>query len=108
MKSFSSSYLIDPRNKAALLILIREDLKSQKVFDQLSSLGLEDTFYQSDLTEIILNEVGLSPESEEDQYFYHTLVRQYAQRVTIDQKKLDELTVEILIKLLERFNNHSR
>jgi hypothetical protein len=87
--------------KELVTILIREDLKSQKVFDSLRALGLEDPFYQCDLTEIILSEVGLNAESEKDQYFYNRLVKDFSQRVTNNPQQLNDLADELLSKLRE-------
>lgn len=98
INAFSSSLQVDE----VLLILIREDLKSQKVFDHLRALGLEDIFYQSDLAEIILKAVGLNAESEKDLDFYYCLVKEFAPQVTGNQQELNRLVGELFLRLMGR------
>lgn len=85
--------------------LICEDLKSQKIFNHLRALGLEDTFYQCDLSEIVLKEAGLNADSEKNQYFYFRLVKELASRVTPNQQHLNELAGELLFRLMEKKNS---
>jgi len=95
----------DGFEKTLITILICEDLKSQKVFNHLRALGLEDTFYQCDLSEIVLKEVGLNTESEKNQYLYFRLVKELASRVTPNQQHLNELASELLFRLIEKKRN---
>ena len=88
--------------KDLVTALIREDLKSQKVFNHLRALGLEDTFYQCDLSEIVLKEIGLTAESGKNQYHYFRLVKELASRVTANQQHLNELAGELLFRLIEK------
>lgn len=64
------------------LYLIMEELKSRKFFNTLRTVGLDDAFYQADLSGPILNAFGLTDESNETMDGYYRIMEKYAEGVT--------------------------
>lgn len=75
------------------ILLIQEQLKSNKLFSTLSQLGIETAFYQANLTELIAGAVGLGVDSKIDYGFCYRLLMQHSKRVVEDADELyDEAT----------------
>lgn len=64
-----------------ILLLIGEELKSHKFFSALRKLGLDDAFYQTDLSTYILNYTGFDAEQDAvvDRYFH--LLSHYSEQL---------------------------
>lgn len=64
-----------------ILLLIGEELKSYKFFTTLRQLGLDDAFYQTDLSTYILIHTGFDAEQDDvvDRYFH--LLSHYSERL---------------------------
>ena len=69
-------------SKDLALLLIGEELKSHKFFSTLRTLGLDDAFYQTDLSSFILASVNLNDESNETLDFYFALLEKHSQCIT--------------------------
>jgi hypothetical protein len=70
------------------LMLITEELKNRKLFDDLRWLGYYHVFYRSDLIEIIMLSIGLNPEVSLQRSFCHTLLDRHSQRIVESRREL--------------------
>jgi hypothetical protein len=78
----------EPLASSIIIHLIREELKSRRFFEALRELGLDDSFYQTDLLEIIMAGMGLPLNSEECYSYCHGLMRRHSARVAQDTGEL--------------------
>jgi hypothetical protein len=79
---------IQPSSDTATIHLVREELKSRRFFEGLRDLGLDDAFYQTDLLDLIMARLGLSPESQEQYSFCVSLLQKHSARVNQDADEL--------------------
>lgn len=63
------------------LYLIREELKNRKFFNTLREAGIDDCFYQADLSTAILEVVGIDDKTDETYYYYSDLVDYCATKI---------------------------
>ena len=83
----------DPAARHVTIILIREELKNRKLFEDLHWLNYHSTFYKSDLLDIIMDVIGLDRRSSMHRSLCHTLLDRHSQRVVESMKELtDEAT----------------
>lgn len=77
-----------PTGEKAIIQLVREELKSRHFFEALRDLGLDDAFYQTDLLDLIMASLDLSPERQEQYTFCADLLRKHSARVTQNHDEL--------------------
>lgn len=82
------------------LCLIKEELKSRKFFNTLRSLGLDNSYYQPHLDELILSYVGLNDELDETFDFYYSVMEKYSASINKDEKSMMGEAVEVYIELM--------
>jgi len=82
-----------------LLFLIKEDLKSRKFFDGLRELGLDDAWYGSELSTLIIAYAGLDNESDADNDFYYHLMCRHLQFQN-DRESLMQCAVNVYTELM--------
>ena len=93
--------LTPPTAEEVVIHLIREELKSQRFFEGLRELGLDDAFYQTDLLELIMTGVGMPVESMEHQAFCYNLLKRHSARVTQDASALIDEAKRVYCILVE-------
>jgi DNA-binding XRE family transcriptional regulator len=86
MEDFSIS--LDAFTEKAMIFLIREELKSRKLFGGLRDLGLDDDVYQADLLEVIMPCIGFSWDAPKQYDFCNSLLRKHSTRVAPDCAEL--------------------
>jgi hypothetical protein len=74
-----------PAKTELTLYLIKEELKSHKFFSGLRNLGLDDCYYHTELSPIILANMELNDETNETMDFYFALLDKYSQRFEPDR-----------------------
>jgi len=74
----------------AIIYLIREELKSRKLFGGLRDLGFDDDFYCADLLEIIMPWIGYSWDLPEQYDFCNDLIEKHSALVVLDGSELLE------------------
>jgi hypothetical protein len=84
-----------PAKTELTLYLIKEELKSHKFFSGLRNLGLDDSYYHTDLSPIILANLGLNDETNETIDFYFALLDKYSQYIEPDRDR-DSIMKEAL------------
>lgn len=96
-----------PNNETLALFLIGEELKSRRVFNTLQALGLENSYYQPHLDEMILRCVGLTDDSNETFEFYSSAMDGGAGRIGIKQLEVCEEAKRVYEKLTSRASTGS-
>ncbi|MCZ8217061.1 MAG: hypothetical protein O9262_12515 [Cyclobacteriaceae bacterium] len=89
-----------PTHEELLLYLIAQDLKSRKFFDGLRDLGLDDDYYQADLSELVLIYMGLSTLSDEPGDLYYSLLGKYTENLPADKEALQKASHAVYQSLL--------
>jgi hypothetical protein len=72
----------------AIIYLIREELKSRKLFGGLRDLGFDDDFYQTDLLEIIMPWIGFYWDQPDEYDFCNGLLEKHSALVVLDGAEL--------------------
>ncbi|GCC52430.1 hypothetical protein SanaruYs_26670 [Chryseotalea sanaruensis] len=85
--------------------LIKEELKSRKVFNTLRNLGLDGCPYQPHVDELIIKLLGFDMESDQAYDFCYQLFENHAENI-IDDTSLTEQTKLIYLKLSQATKNH--
>jgi len=70
------------------LLLIAEELKNRKLFEDLRWLGYYHVFYRSDLVELIMLAIGLKPDLALQRSLCQTLLDRHSQRVVESRREL--------------------
>jgi hypothetical protein len=70
------------------LLLIQEELKNRKLFDDLHLINYHNAFYRSNLIDIIMLAMGLKPESSLQRSTCQVLLDRHSQRVVADAREL--------------------
>jgi len=99
-KTIKTSLLKFPEQTELLLLLIKEELKSAKLFNGLAKLGLEDCYYQPNLSNIILTQAGFDDCPDELMNFYVALVDKYSERIENDDEVILQQAMELYSELM--------
>lgn len=91
-----------PSNETLALFLIGEELKSRRFFNTLQALGLDNSYYQPHLDEMILRCVGLTDESNETFEFYSAVIDEGAGRIGVKQEEVSEEAKMVYERLMTR------
>jgi hypothetical protein len=94
------SHQVLPDNIQIILALIGEELKSYKFFNSLREIGLDDSFYQSNLSSLILSKAGFYEESDEVSDYYFNLLSRYSQQLEPKDASVKQQALEVYLDLL--------
>jgi hypothetical protein len=89
-----------PASLDLTLYLIREDLKSQKLFGIIDKLGMGDCPYQPHLGKAVLAQLDLDDGSDEIYQFYFKLVENRSKKINGDRKSLMKQTMKVYVVLV--------
>ena len=89
-----------PPETQLVLYLIREELKSRRMFQALHEIGLDDCFYQADFSTLILDSVGLGDESNETSDFYFSVMEKHSQKVEPDERAITQRSLMAYTELM--------
>lgn len=84
-----------------LLCLIREKLKSRKLFYGLSKVGLDDCFLQVHLDFVIMDLLGMNDGTDETYAIYDAIVEKHARRIVDSKESIERQARKVYDKLLE-------
>lgn len=90
---------VTPAKFKLILLLLGEELKSCKFFSTLRQLGLDDTFYQTDLSTCILNNMGLDAEQHEVLNRYFDLLSHHSQQLEATPESVQECAFRFYMDL---------
>jgi hypothetical protein len=87
-------------NSRLLLVLIREDLKAQKLAACFNELGCTGNPYLADLTETVLEQAGFTERPNRLYAFYFNLLASYCPRLNGTDEVLMKTVTEIYEALI--------
>jgi hypothetical protein len=82
------------------LYLIKEELKSRKLFHALHEIGLDDCYFQPHLDSLILRSVGLDDGSDETFMTYHTIVERRSRKIEADNDSIMKQALKVYNELI--------
>ncbi|MFZ6009145.1 MAG: hypothetical protein ACOYXT_02260 [Bacteroidota bacterium] len=87
------------------IFLIREELKVQKFFNSLRQIGLQDSPYQPDFSELILSELGLNDGSEQIFAFYFELIERHCNKMEPNADSFHQHALAVYEALISKKGN---
>lgn len=77
--NFVSNPLVkSPTQEDLILQLLKQELKSYRFFNGLREVGLDDSFYHSDFSSLVLTYIGFDDEENVTYDFYFALLEKYS------------------------------
>lgn len=73
-----------PSDTQFSLYLIKEELKSRKLFQALHEVGLDDCYFQPHLDSLILRSVGLDDGTDETFSIYDSIIEKRSKKIEAD------------------------
>jgi hypothetical protein len=92
---------LEPAARKVILILIQEELKSRKLFEELRWLSYHNWFYKTDLLDVIMLAIGLDSRLSIQRSLCHTLLDQHSQRVVENPVELRDEADRVYDALLK-------
>ncbi len=83
------------------LYLIKEELKSRKLFHALHEVGLDDCYFQPHLDSLILKSIGLDNHTDETFVKYDDIVERRSKKIEADYESIMKQALKVYIELLE-------
>lgn len=83
------------------LPLIREELKSRKLFYIFGKVGMDDCFFQVHLDFVILDLMGMNDGTDETYAIYDKIVEWHARRIIDSKESIERHAQKVYEKLLE-------
>jgi hypothetical protein len=84
MKDFRFPLVKLPYEVQFSLYLIKEELKSRKLFHALHEVGLDDCYFQPHLDSLILRSVGLDDGTDETFSVYENIIEKRSKKIKAD------------------------
>jgi hypothetical protein len=109
MKKITFSYPLVklPSSIDLPIYLIREELKSRKLFNILHKAGLEECDYQPHLDRLILDIVGLDEESDEAVQFYNSVMEKRCKKINEDRESIVKQALKAYNELMSEKKKRS-
>jgi hypothetical protein len=89
-----------PNSIDLTLFLIKEELKSRKLFHALHEAGLDDCYFQPHLDLLILQSVGMDDETDETFNIYHDIIRKRSMKIEADQNSIMKQALKVYMELM--------
>ena len=82
-----------------VLALIKEELKSQKFFSILNQAGIEDCYYQPNLSKLILSLLDMDDGKDETLEFYWEIISKAIEKVGANDESVTRQVLNIYASL---------
>jgi hypothetical protein len=89
-----------PRQVEYTLFLIKEELKSRKFFNSLSKLGLDNSYYQPNLDELIMQHIELTDQSNETYDFYYAIMEKYSMHIEPNEESVMQQAFQVYLEFM--------
>jgi len=89
-----------PSQKELILQLLKQELKSYRFFNGLREVGLDDSFYHSDFSSLVLTYIGFDDEENATYDFYFTLLEKYSTHFEPKEESVMKLALSVYLELL--------
>lgn len=101
MEDISKFALKGQFTEELILVLLREELKSYRFFGVLRTIGLDDAYFQTDLSDTILKFVGLNDETNHTLDLYFNLLEKHSQIIEANNESVMKEAQEFYSELIE-------
>lgn len=101
MKNIGFPLVKVPAETQQTLDLIREELKSRKLFYVLGKVGLGDCYFQVHLDNIIMDCLGMNDGSDQTYAIYDAIVERHARRIEDSKSSIERHARKVYQELLE-------
>ena len=89
-----------PSDTQITLYLIKEELKSRKLFHALHEAGLDDCYFQPHLDSLILRSIGWDDGSDETFMTYHAIVERRSRKIEADNDSIMKQALKVYNELI--------
>jgi hypothetical protein len=100
MKYLKPGLIKLPSDIELVLYLIKEELKTRKFFNGLSQIDCDGSFYQPDLSQLVLTIIGFDERPDDLYDFYFRLVERHIEKIGPDHEKVIQESFEIYLELV--------
>jgi hypothetical protein len=100
LKSSKTHLVKLPETIELVLFLIREELKANKFFLALATVGMEDSYYQPNFSNAIFAYAGFDDVPDELVGFYTRLLDKYTDKMEPDNETITEQAFNFYIDLM--------
>lgn len=99
-KSARCPHVQSPSQKELILQLLKQELKSYRFFNGLREVGLDDSFYHSDFSSLVLTYIGFDDEENATYDFYFALLEKYSSCFQAHEETVAKLALSIYVELV--------
>ncbi|MFD1001948.1 hypothetical protein ACFQ21_21665 [Ohtaekwangia kribbensis] len=89
-----------PYQKELILQLLKQELKSYRFFNGLREVGLDDSFYHSDFSSLVLTYIGFDDEENVTYDFYFALLEKYSTYFQPNEETVTKLALSVYLELV--------
>jgi hypothetical protein len=109
MKSQNRDYTLVklPSETQVSLYLIKEELKSRKLFHALHDVGLDDCYFQPHLDSLILRSVGLDDGTDETFSIYDNILEKRSRKIESDNDSIMKQAFKVYQELINEKKKRS-
>jgi len=101
MKSFNYPLTRLPSSIDSTLYLIREELKSRRLFHALHKVGLDDCWFQPHLDSLILESLGIERYNDETFTAYDAIIEKRSHKIEADNNSVMKQAMKVYHELIE-------
>jgi hypothetical protein len=98
--SVNNTLVKSPTQKELILQLLKQELKSYRFFNGLRAVGLDDSFYHSDFSSLVLTYIGFDDEENTTYDFYFALFEKYSAYFQPGEEVVMKLALSVYLKLM--------
>jgi hypothetical protein len=96
-----------PTQKELILQLLKQELKSYRFFNGLRAVGLDDSFYHSDFSSLVLTYIGFDDEENATYDFYFALLEKYSAHFQANEEVVMRLVQSIYVELVAELESRA-
>ena len=100
LNSVNNPLVKSPTQKELILQLLKQELKSHRFFNGLRELGLDDSFYHSDFSSLVLTYIGFDDEENATYDFYFALLEKYSVYFQPSEEVVMKLALSVYLELM--------
>jgi hypothetical protein len=105
LNSVNNPLVKSPTQKELILQLLKQELKSYRFFNGLREVGLDDSFYHSDFSSLVLTYIGFDDEENATYDFYFALLEKYSARFQPNEDAVMNLALSVYGELISKLKN---
>jgi hypothetical protein len=91
-----------PDNIQMSIYLIKEELKSRKLFHALHEVGIDDCYFQPHLDILIMESIGLCDDTDETFKIYDEIMDKRSKKIEADNDSIMKQALKVYQELLNK------